>query len=121
MIAGFFAAVALLLAGIGLYAVLNGSVLQRFREIAIRMAIGSSRAGIVRLLALDIFVTITLGARFGVAIGFGAARFTIALFYQVKATDGCLSGWKKELLCRQEGQLSYRTQMLHFLAAASRG
>ncbi len=87
MLAGFFAVVALLLAGIGLYAVLNGSVLQRRREIGIRMAIGSSRAGIVRLVTLDIFVTITLGACAGVAIGFGAARYAAALFYQVKATD----------------------------------
>ena len=87
MLAGFFAVVALLLAGIGLYAVLNGSVLQRRREIGIRMATGSSRAGIVRLVTLDIFVTITLGACAGVAIGFGAARYAAALFYQVKATD----------------------------------
>ena len=48
-LAAFFVAVALLLAGIGLYAVLNYSILQRRREIGIRMAIGSTRAGIVRI------------------------------------------------------------------------
>lgn len=87
MLAAFFAAVALLLAGIGLYAVLNYSVLQRRREIGIRMAIGSTRAGIVRIVTLDVFRMIALGGCAGVALGFGAARYVESLFYQVKATD----------------------------------
>jgi len=86
-LAAFFAAVALLLAGIGLYAVLNYSVLQRRREIGIRMAIGSTRAGIVRLVTFDVFLTIAFGGVAGVALGFGAARYAATLFYQVKATD----------------------------------
>jgi predicted permease len=86
-LAAFFAAVALLLAGIGLYAVLNYSVLQRRREIGIRMAIGSPRSGIVRIVTLDVFVMIGLGGCAGVALGFGAARYVASLFYQVKATD----------------------------------
>jgi predicted permease len=86
-LAGFFAVVALLLAGIGLYAVLNYSVLQRRREIGIRMAIGSTRAGIVRLVTLDVFQMIAFGGCAGVALGFGAARYVESLFYQVKATD----------------------------------
>jgi len=87
MLAAFFAAVALLLAGIGLYAVLNYSVLQRRREIGIRMAMGSPRASIVRVVTLDVFVMIALGGCTGVALGFGAARYVQSLFYQVKATD----------------------------------
>jgi predicted permease len=87
MLAAFFAVVALLLAGIGLYAVLNYSVLQRRREIGIRMAIGSTRAGIVRIVSLDVFLMIALGGCAGVAVGFGAARYVESLFYQVKATD----------------------------------
>jgi predicted permease len=87
MLAAFFAAVALLLAGIGLYAVLNYSVLQRRREIGIRMAIGSTRAGIVRIVTLDVFLMIALGGCAGVALGFGAARYVESLFYQVRATD----------------------------------
>jgi len=88
MLAAFFAAVALLLAGIGLYAVLNYSVLQRRREIGIRMAIGSPRTGIVRLVTLDVFAMIALGACAGLALGFGAAQYVASLIYQVKATDG---------------------------------
>jgi predicted permease len=86
-LAAFFAAVALLLAGVGLYAVLNYSVLQRRREIGIRMAIGSPRSGIVRLVTLDVFLMIALGGCAGMALGFGAARSVQSLFYQVKATD----------------------------------
>ena len=87
MLAAFFAAVALLLAGIGLYAVLNYSVLQRRREIGIRMAIGSPRTRIVRLVTLDVFLMIALGSCAGVALGFGASRYVESLFYQVRATD----------------------------------
>ena len=87
MLAAFFAAVSLLLAGVGLYAVLNYSVLQRRREIGIRMAIGSTRAGIVRLVTFNIFLMIALGGCAGIALGFGAARYVESLFYQVKATD----------------------------------
>jgi ABC-type antimicrobial peptide transport system permease subunit len=86
-LAAFFAAVALLLAGVGLYAVLNYSVLQRRREIGIRMAIGSPRAGIVRIVTLDVFLMIALGGGAGMVLGFGAARYVASLFYQVKATD----------------------------------
>jgi predicted permease len=89
-LAGFFAAVALLLAGVGLYAVLNYSVLQRRREIGIRMAIGSTRAGIVRVVTLDVFVMIALGGCAGLVLGFGAARYVESLFYQVKATDAAM-------------------------------
>ena len=87
MLAAFFAAVALLLAGIGLYAVLNYSVLQRRREIGIRMAVGSTRAGIVRIVTVDVFLMIALGGCAGIALGFGATRYVESLFYQVKATD----------------------------------
>jgi len=89
-LAAFFAAVALLLAGIGLYAVLNYSVLQRRREIGIRMAIGSTRTAIVRLVTLDVFLMIALGGCAGLALGIGAARFVATLFYQVKPTDAAM-------------------------------
>jgi putative ABC transport system permease protein len=86
-LAAFFAALALLLAGIGLYAVLNYSVLQRRREIGIRMAIGSTRAGIVRIVTFDAFRMIALGGCAGIALGFGAAHYVESFFYQVKPTD----------------------------------
>ena len=87
MLALFFAAVALLLAGVGLYGVLDYSVLQRRREIGIRMAIGAQAAGIARLVTADVFRMVLAGALAGVAIGMGSVRYIEALFYEVKATD----------------------------------
>ena len=83
----FFAIVALLLAGVGLYGVLHYSVLQRRREIGIRIAVGAQGGGIARLVTLDVFSMVLLGAAAGVGLGMVSVRFIESLFYQVKATD----------------------------------
>jgi ABC-type antimicrobial peptide transport system permease subunit len=83
----FFAIVALLLAGVGLYGVLHYSVLQRRREIGIRMAIGAPARSIARLAIVDVLAMALAGAAAGVALGMASARFMASLFYQVKATD----------------------------------
>ncbi|MHB8390512.1 MAG: ABC transporter permease [Acidobacteriaceae bacterium] len=87
MLSLFFAGVALLLAGIGLYGVLNYSVLQRQREIGIRIAMGAQHATIARLVTTDIFSMILVGAVAGVALGLASVQYLETLFYQVKATD----------------------------------
>jgi len=87
MLALFFAGVALLLAAIGLYGVLNYSVVQRRREIGIRLAIGARAAGIAHLVTIDVFTMVLAGAAIGVAIGMASVRYIETLFYQVKATD----------------------------------
>jgi ABC-type lipoprotein release transport system permease subunit len=51
------------------------------------MAIGSTRAGIVRIVTRDVLLMTALGGCVGVALGFGAARYVESLVYQVKATD----------------------------------
>jgi putative ABC transport system permease protein len=83
----FFAIVALLLAGVGLYGVLHYSVLQRRREIGIRMAVGAQAAGVVRLVTVEVFTMVLVGAVAGVALGIGSVRYIQALFFQVRATD----------------------------------
>jgi ABC-type antimicrobial peptide transport system permease subunit len=83
----FFAVVALLLAGVGLYGVLDYSVLQRRREIGIRMAIGAQSGAVARLVTLPVFSMVLAGALAGLALGMAAARYVESLFYEVKATD----------------------------------
>ena len=75
MLALFFAAVALLLAGIGLYGVLDYGVLQRRREIGIRMAIGAQAGDIARRVTPDVFSMVLSGAFAGLALGMASARY----------------------------------------------
>jgi predicted lysophospholipase L1 biosynthesis ABC-type transport system permease subunit len=79
--------VALLLAAVGLYGVLHYSVLQRRREIAIRMAIGAQAQGIVRLVTLPIISMILLGGFAGLLLGLLSVRYIQELFYHVRPTD----------------------------------
>ena len=83
----FFGAVALLLAGVGLYGVLDYTVVQRRREIGIRMAVGAQAGEIARRVMADVFVVLLVGAVSGLALGMASARYIDSLFYQVKATD----------------------------------
>ena len=87
MLALFFGLVALLLAGIGLYGVFTHSVLQRRREIGIRIAVGARAGGIVRLVTVDVLAMVFAGALAGVALGMASARYIETLLYGVNATD----------------------------------
>ncbi len=87
MLGVFFASVALLLAGIGLYGVLNYSVLQRRREIGIRVAVGARGGAIVRLVTFSVFTMVVAGLVAGVGLGLASARYMESLFFQVKASD----------------------------------
>ena len=83
----FFAAVALLLAGIGLFGVLDYSVVQRRHEIGIRMAIGARPGDIARRVTADMLAMVAAGAVAGVGIGLVSVRYIEVLLYEVKPTD----------------------------------
>jgi predicted permease len=87
LLALFFAAVALLLAAVGLYGVLEYSVHGRRREIAIRLAIGAPAADIARRVTFAVFAMVLAGAAAGLALGLGSARYLGTLLFQVKSTD----------------------------------
>lgn len=83
----FFSGVALLLSGVGLYGVLDYSVLQRRREIGIRMAIGAQAGEIVRNVTSSTFAVVAAGAVFGLGFGFFGVRYISTLLYGVKPVE----------------------------------
>jgi len=87
MLGMFFAAVALLLAGVGLYGVLDYSVQQRRREIGIRMAIGAQAGDIARRMTAEVFGMVAAGAVGGLVLGLTSMRFIESLLFEVRATD----------------------------------
>ncbi|MGO8815939.1 MAG: ADOP family duplicated permease [Terriglobia bacterium] len=86
-LAFFFGVVALLLAGVGLYGVLDYSVLQRRKEIGIRLALGARAGNVVQGVTVDVFSMVLTGAIAGLVLGFAAARYIQTLLYQVKPSD----------------------------------
>jgi predicted permease len=86
-LASFFAVVALLLAGIGLYGVLRYSVVQRRRELGIRIAIGAPVRDIARRAAAAGLAMVLAGAVTGLALALLSARYIESLLYAVKASD----------------------------------
>jgi predicted permease len=84
----FFAGVALLLAGVGLYGVLHYSVLQRRREIGIRIALGADAGNVAWQVTRQTLIVVILGSFTGIACGAALGKYVASLLYQVKASDG---------------------------------
>jgi predicted permease len=78
-----FAVSALLLAGLGVYGVVTYSVVQRQREIGLRIALGAQRKNIYRLVLHDGLVPVLAGAVAGIAVSFAFARVIGNLLFQV--------------------------------------
>lgn len=82
-----FALVALLLAMVGIYAVVAFSVSLRTQEIAIRMALGSQRAGIVRLVLTSATKLALVGCALGILGALAASQIIRSFLLQVRPTD----------------------------------
>ncbi len=79
--------VALALAGVGLYGVLDYSVQHRTREIGIRMAIGARGGDIARSVTGSVSAAVTCGAVAGAGLGVAAARSVESLLFGVRIAD----------------------------------
>jgi putative ABC transport system permease protein len=87
LLLAIFAAVALILAAVGIYSVISYSVTQRTQEVGIRMALGAQSGDVIRLI-LKQGLTLTLAGIAAGALGaIAAARVISGLLYGVTATD----------------------------------
>ena len=84
---GGFAVFALLIAGAGLFGVLSFSVTQRSRELAVRTALGASRAGVVRVALQQVSVAVVAGLLIGIGLAMGLSNNLAVFLYGVSAND----------------------------------
>ena len=82
-----FGLLALSLAAIGVYGVIAYGVVQRSREIGIRMALGARRAEILRLVVGEGMVTVAVGITVGVVAALGLSRFIASLLFAIQPND----------------------------------
>jgi hypothetical protein len=87
MLSGFFGMLALLLAAIGLYGATAYSVSQRRMELGIRMALGATAGGVIRLVLRRVAVLVTLGVIAGTAVSTWGARYVGTLLYGLEPRD----------------------------------
>ena len=87
LVLGFFAAVAVFLAALGLYGVMAHAVARRTHEIGIRMAIGARAADVLAMIVARGVSLAALGAGIGLLASLGLTRVLASLLYGVSPTD----------------------------------
>jgi ABC-type antimicrobial peptide transport system permease subunit len=106
-LSGFFGALALLLAALGLYGVTASSVARRRVEIGIRMALGAAPAAVIHLVLSRVARLVGVGVLVGTILSLWASHFVAAMLYglqprdpltlvgsaAVLATTGAIAGW----------------------------
>ncbi|HEY0874882.1 MAG TPA: ABC transporter permease [Vicinamibacterales bacterium] len=95
---GLFGITALLLSGLGLYAVMAAHVRQRDREIAVRLALGATAANVRRLVLVEAGRLAGLGVLLGIAGAVAGTRFLRGLLFEVQPMDPLAIGGAAMLL-----------------------
>jgi len=84
---GFFGALAVLLAAMGLYGVMSYGVGQRTREIGIRMSLGADRGTVVRMVLRDCFAMVAAGIAIGLPLSAWLSRLVESELFGVRPND----------------------------------
>src|SRR4029079_4076125 len=87
MLSGFFGALALLLASVGLYGVTSYGVNSRRTEIGIRIALGADTASVVRLILRRVALLVGLGSPAGALVSLWASKYVGSMLYGLDARD----------------------------------
>ena len=91
-LSGFFGAVALLLAMIGLYGTLSNAVTSRRREIGVRLALGAAPIGVLRMVLGEVGRLVVVGIVLGVAATLASSRLLSAFLFGVTPNDPATLG-----------------------------
>jgi predicted permease len=86
-LSGFFGALALGLAVIGLYGVMSYNVARRRNEIGIRMALGAEQARVLRMVLGEVAVLIVAGLALGLAVAVSSTRLLASFLYRLEPND----------------------------------
>jgi predicted permease len=89
---GIFAGLALTLAVVGIYGVTSYSVVQRTREMALRLALGAQPARVLGMVLWEAGVLAGIGLAAGLILAFGVTRLMASLLFGVPATDPATFG-----------------------------
>jgi len=87
LLLGVFSFLALALAAIGIYGVLAYGVTARMRELGIRIALGATEVGVVRLVLVGSALLVIPGLIIGLAAALGATRVLSSFLFQIRAND----------------------------------
>ena len=87
ILSGFFAALAILLASIGLYGLMSYAVTRRTREIGIRVAVGAQREGVLWLVLRETLTLALLGIAIGIPSALAATRLIASMLFGLTSSD----------------------------------
>jgi ABC-type antimicrobial peptide transport system permease subunit len=87
-LATLFGAVALILAGVGLYGVVSYRVAQRTREIGVRMALGADASIVVWMVLKQALILVAIGVLVGTPLAFAGGRAVAAALYGLAGQNG---------------------------------